>query len=664
MSLSMEKYNSELALRAWKQVLNTGVFDASLLRPEIARSWKRCLDFGVDPWSMDMPKQDMELLRYMREKYASVLEAFNPILQYLFMVFNCNISVANDQAFVFELLTPLSSYPRSLGTFTTEETVGNGNITIALHDNTPCRVDGYEHFRAYAQGYSGVATPVKAVCGGNYVLCMNNPFSPLPENALDSCVAAGNLVTQLARTRKEAFMHLSSASFFDPIIQSDTLAVIVTDPVGNILTANNIAKTYLHGYEKHPYGSIPLVNYLKDKSDLNYLIEENHSKQTYNITFKRAGRGKAESLRFVRSRRVELINGTVHLLLVFERIFDSPIVLKQERVEETIPNYLGESDEWKKVDSIVRSVAPFNVNVMITGETGTGKEVVAQALHRMSGRKGEFVAINCGGLTRELLSSELFGYERGAFTGARNTGSMGKFEFANGGTLFLDEIGEMPVDMQVSLLRVIQEQCITRIGANKSIPIDVRIITATNQDMKKLIAEGRFRSDLWYRLHVIEIHMPLLRERKGDVSLLASFFNEQLSRELNVKCLPLKQETLEVLDKYSWPGNVRELKNVMEKALIIANGKPISLEHLPENIRMYKTERCIIASTSSSASEEDKKKPLAKLEREKKEKEKIIRVLEEECGNISRSAKRLNISRNTLYRKIKQMNIQIKTKAL
>ena len=233
--MSAEKYNSALVLEAWKRTVNTGVIDETVLRPEIARSWKRCLEAELDPWSMNQPPQDLELLRSVCDKYAEVLQGFEPVLQYLVAVFNSNASLANKQGFVFRLLTPLANYPRTLGTFCAENTVGTGNITIAIHENKPYRVDGYEHFRAYSQSYSGVAAPVNGLMGEDFVLCINNPHVPLPENALGVCITAAELAARLCRSRRETFMHLSSACFFDPIIQSDSALVIVTDPSGNIL---------------------------------------------------------------------------------------------------------------------------------------------------------------------------------------------------------------------------------------------------------------------------------------------------------------------------------------------------------------------------------------------------------------------------------------------
>ncbi len=232
-----------------------------------------------------------------------------------------------------------------------------------------------------------------------------------------------------------------------------------------------------------------------------------------------------------------------------------------------------------------KAYALTDSNIVVVGETGTGKEVVARALHRRSGRTGEFVAINCGALPRDLLATELFGYEGGAFTGARETGAVGKFEFADGGTLFLDEIGEMPVDMQVSLLRVLQEQSVTKLGSNTAKTLDVRVIAATNQNIERLISEKKFRSDLYYRLSLVDIRLPQLRRRSADIPPLVDYFNGQLSSVLEVPCTPFPAETIEALQAYSWPGNVRELRNIVERCLIMqGQGANVTVDSLPPHI--------------------------------------------------------------------------------
>lgn len=669
------EYDGYTVLEAWKKAVNYGVIDTDKIRPETAQSWARCLNYGLDPWSSGFPKSDGQMLERMRNKYKDIMEAASPVLQYLLALFNCNVSIADMHGFVFDLVTPLSSYPRTLGTFVTEALNGTGNLPLAIIEKKPIRVEGYEHFRAVSQNYSGVATIVHTSESENFVLCLNEPFVTLPKNALNICIAAGKLIEQLSTSRRLAFSHLSAATFFDPILALDQILVVVTDQDGAILTANAPAKAVIDDYDNYPYGSRSLGNYLKNKQSLNTLLHEDfQDRAPFKFTFRKNG----IALQLLRRRKITMMNGIPHYILVF----DNPDVLdgKEEKpavkrsVDRSV-DYIGQSDAWQKVDSLVQSVASHKSNVMIMGDTGTGKEVVARALHRLSGRKGEFVAINCGALPRELLASELFGYEGGAFTGARSSGAKGKFEYANGGTLFLDEIGDMPLDMQVSLLRVIQEQCVTRIGANKPIPFDVRVIAATNQNMNSLIAEKKFRSDLWYRISVIEIRLPALQERIGDISLLAQHFNETLSESLNVSMHPLSAEVLCFLEGYSWPGNVRELKNIMEKALIIANGRELNIDCFPDYIKIQSANAPTtgsfhqISAVSSWAvpplfpDQAYKAAPSPREMKDRIEAEKIIALLEEERGNISRAAKRMGISRNTLYRRIKKLDIQITVRA-
>lgn len=246
------EYDRAAVLEAWKKAVNYGVIDHSKLRPEIARAWARCMSSGVDPWSTNFAGSDEALLEIMQKKHAAVMEAASPVLQYLLTLFNCNASIADMHGFVFDLVTPLSAYPRTLGTYVTEPLVGNGNITITIQERKPSRCDGYEHFRAIAQSYSGVSAIINKVNGQDYVLCINNPFGLLPKNALDICVAAAKLVEKLASSRREAFMHLSSAAFFDPILESEHQAVIVIDQDGMVLTANSLGKKPFRALKRPP----------------------------------------------------------------------------------------------------------------------------------------------------------------------------------------------------------------------------------------------------------------------------------------------------------------------------------------------------------------------------------------------------------------------------
>src|SRR5690606_18776185 len=246
---------------------------------------------------------------------------------------------------------------------------------------------------------------------------------------------------------------------------------------------------------------------------------------------------------------------------------------------------IGNSPAIQEVIRIIEKVADTPSTVLITGESGTGKELVAHALHNLSSRRsGPFIKINCAAIPKDLMESELFGYEKGAFTGAV-TSKPGRFELADGGTLLLDEIAEIPIEMQVKLLRVLQESEFERVGGVKTIKVDVRLIAATNRNLEKEIQEGRFREDLYYRLNVGPINLPALRERREDIPLLADAFRQRFNRRLGKSVDRIHPGALAALQAYAWPGNVRELENVMERTLLFAEGDEIRLADLPENIR-------------------------------------------------------------------------------
>jgi len=259
-----------------------------------------------------------------------------------------------------------------------------------------------------------------------------------------------------------------------------------------------------------------------------------------------------------------------------------------------------------------------------------------------------------------LLGSELFGYVEGAFTGARRGGRTGKFELASGGTLFLDEIGEMPLGKQVSLLRAVQEKEITRIGDDKIIPVDVRIICATNKDLKTEVEKGNFRQDLYYRLNVIKIRLPSLRERREDIPLQFGYFLEQMSEKMEMQIPRVEPEVIDYLRSYDWPGNVRELQNVVERMINISNGQAITIDHLPNEILQYSSDLNDVpgmemSSEVSVSMQRERQKEL----RTRMEQQEIIRLISKHGGNISRVAQEMGISRNTIYRKMKRYGIDI-----
>lgn len=322
---------------------------------------------------------------------------------------------------------------------------------------------------------------------------------------------------------------------------------------------------------------------------------------------------------------------------------------------------LGRSQAMEHIFSMIRQVAPSKTTVLIEGESGTGKELVAQAIHSLSGRpENKFVVVNCAALSPQLLESELFGHEKGSFTGAGQR-RIGRFEQADGGTLFLDEIGEIDPGTQVKLLRVLSERTIERVGSNTPIPVNVRIIAATNKSLKQLVQEGKFREDLYFRLNVVHIQMPPLRNRRDDIALLAATFLQEFACENNKEHKHLSPEAMQAVRAYSWPGNVRELRTAMEHGVVMNNSGQIELKHLPPQIASAEEENL----QPSSGKGQEQNNPgntqnglvlngglnLSLLERTA-----IAQALEQSNGNRTTAAKMLGISRRTLQRKLQDFN--------
>ena len=316
------------------------------------------------------------------------------------------------------------------------------------------------------------------------------------------------------------------------------------------------------------------------------------------------------------------------------------IALKEKGLRTGFEDILGESPPMQKIFSLARKVAPSDASVLIVGESGTGKEMIAKSIHGLSNRqKGPFIAINCGAIPENLLESELFGHEKGSFTGA-DAQRKGKIEYANRGTLFLDEIGELPLALQVKLLRFLQEHKVERVGGREGIPVDVRVLCATNRDLAKAIVEGLFREDLYYRLGVVTITIPPLRERGEDIVLLAKAFLTNFSRQHKKKIKGFRVDALSALRSYPWPGNVRELENKIKRAAIMSEGKFLT----SADLELDQADRTLTSE------------PLKEI-RSQTEREHIIRVLHKHGWNITKTALELGISRPSLYDMIKKHKV-------
>lgn len=344
---------------------------------------------------------------------------------------------------------------------------------------------------------------------------------------------------------------------------------------------------------------------------------------------------------------------TNELLVIIEkaierkRLIEENLLLKKN-IEEgyNVDGIIGKSKNMQNIFSTLDRISSTKATVLLTGGSGVGKEVFARLIHNKSPRKdNNFVVVNCGAIPENLIESELFGHEKGAFTGAINN-KIGKFQQANNGTIFLDEVGELPLSMQVKFLRVLEERKIEKVGSLESIDVDIRIIAATNRDLKREVEEGKFRDDLYYRLNVINLEIPLLKERKEDIPLLASKFLDEYSKEYNKNLKLIDMEALDILINYSWPGNVRELKNIIERSVVVASidDEVLKKEYLPVEIM------------EGSLEEDENLEEGLTL----KEYEKVIihNTLKKNGGNKAKTAEELGIRRQTLYNKIKEYDME------
>ena len=338
---------------------------------------------------------------------------------------------------------------------------------------------------------------------------------------------------------------------------------------------------------------------------------------------------------------IDVLKVVLERAYYLSRLERENLTLRTSQDGSDFESIIGSSTPMQKVFETIRRVAKSDISVLIIGESGTGKELIAHALHNQSNRKdGPFVAINCGAIPETLLESELFGHEKGAFTGA-HARRMGRIETAHKGTLFLDEVGEIPTALQVKLLRVLQERCVERIGGRESIAIDTRVVAATNMDLEKAMAEGRFREDLYYRLNTITVSVPPLKERGGDVLILAERLLQRISAEARKKLMGFTRDSKLAIERYHWPGNVRELENRIKRAVAMSDGPRIAPEDLeldPQNMGFNGT--------------------TLKQARETVERDLIQRTLEKTAGNVTRAAGELGVSRPTLHELISRYSLR------
>ncbi|MCP4403850.1 MAG: PAS domain-containing protein [bacterium] len=629
----------------------------NVIRQEILASHERCKQYGVDPRStryIEQPCLTPEELTVRREQNKDFLEIATSQIQELYRFVEgagFAVTLVDYNGYVLNIIgdKPILERMRagncSPGYRWTERDVGTSVVSLVLERKIPIQVNDEEHFCERGHGFTCSASPVFNDVGDMIgVIAMSGEVSHVHPHTLGMVITAAMSIEKqmrIIKTSKELLLRHNSMT---AIIDSIDSGVMAIDKHGFITQVNNKGKQILQKEEE--LEGQPLSLLLGSQVNVQQMMRAGFG-YTDREVFIKCGQREVQVVNTAKPifDAAGLVQGVIIVFNEIKRIRKLVNAMAGTQAKFTFENIIGHSPSLMKIRKLATQAASGSSSVLLLGETGTGKELFAQAIHNQSTRKHHpFMTINCGAIPRDLLESELFGYAGGAFTGAAKGGRPGKFELASGGTVFLDEIGDMPVDMQVKLLRVLQTGEVYRIGEHKPISVDIRVIAATHVSLKQEVERGNFRKDLFYRLNVFSLSIPPLRERSEDTLLLAKHILRRRRQALGKPRVIFSPESEQMLVSYHWPGNIRELENVVERAVNLVNGAVIEPEFFGLLIPTEK--RSLVTENGGSLLE-------------KIEKQTIMDVIVEVEFNVSKAAHILGITRATLYKKLKKYNIPI-----
>jgi len=627
--------------KAWSKLAATHCVDNALLRHEIASSWKRCLASNIDP-SKAITATNIQNFIEQDKKAARLLAASHTHIQQLYDTIKGHgyvIILTDAQGIILTVLgdKKVMNFAESVylipGANCSENAIGTNSLGTCLIQKKPIQIFSHEHYCQYYHDWSCSCAPIPDRQG--------NLLGTLDISNIDNKIHSPVQLNLVKMTAKAIGMEWDFHAlqedirekyyYFTMAIESVSDSLIFLDNQNNISHINNNALQLL-GDTETSYIGRNIHSLVKEREKIKLVLSEKQPWASLHFQTPRGLTAVSLSVNPVKDKDLKQI-GAICCLKEKTKNPNNKNVARYH-----FDNFICADPRMQSVLQQARKVAATESSILIEGESGTGKEILAQAVHNNSPRHQKpFVAINCAALPLELIQSELFGYEEGAFTGAKRGGKIGKFELAQGGTLFLDEIGDMPLPAQANLLRALQEKCITRLGGQMPVPVDVRIIAATNKDLPREIAQERFRSDLYYRLAGERLHVLPLRDRKEDIwPIIFHIVKTKSSPPQTAATLQFTHQVKALLEMHAWPGNVRELENVVMFFVNRLHGNLVTIDDLPPELQ-------------PQAPVDDT------LALKQVEQSTILATVAKHGHNMTASAKALGISRTTLYRKMRQL---------
>jgi transcriptional regulator of acetoin/glycerol metabolism len=609
-------------------------------RPLVKEAWDRCLASGVDyngGYGDIIPEDE---LNEILERKANLINIADPVMENIFSIIketSFSLVLTDENGVLIHVKENESIHKKhnSLrfirGTRWDEKSVGANAIGTALAAEQDIHMLGAEHFCKSHHPWTCSAALIRNSLG-EIIGCLD-----ISGSVEDDHIHTFGIVTYAAKIIEKQMDLTASYELIETAMDSVIDGLFVVDKTFKITNANKKILE-IFNIDREEFENIDIKKMFDDIDIQNKVFKEGESLRIsdYTINFKN---NKHECLLNISPTKISgQVTGAVFFVKEAQQVRKVVSHIAGYKASYDFENILTKNEEMNRIIRFAKKIAKTNSTVLIQGESGTGKELFAHSIHNYSRRsQGPFVAVNCAALPKDLVESELFGYEKGSFTGASREGKPGKFELANGGTIFLDEIGELPLEMQSKLLRVIESNKINRIGSRYERNIDVRIITATNRNLREEIEQKSFREDLFFRLNVINIALPPLRERKEDIILLAEYFLEKLNLE-SKSSKKFSQDFIDYLNQNYWRGNIRELRYCIQREYYLSDDEYI---RTPPGINMR----------------QDKKINIENADLKEVEKIYIEEALKAEKGNVLKAAERLNIGKSTVYRKIKKFNI-------